>query len=426
MPNNTKFTNSTAPTGASKTLNDQKKQDSQKSSIPITLDGVFKPVDSYRSDFIKSSVKESQDPLYLTYGLRFDFFPRIGESESISPGLLTGGARKFLSSRNDTLRIQKLDYFIRQIQKFSIEQPWFFQTLTGVDGLMSFDISKGSRSAERKKITIGALETIDMKFMALIDSYRSVAYDKKYMRETLPTNSKRFDMSIYLMDPRNIVKSHKKKLELAEDSQGIVVIKCYDCEFHFDDFATFSGSIDNSGIGGARTHSFSISVGRIYDTYNLPTSELYGYGGVGYYSDDKRADFNFLTNLIRPESRAFAEIGNHQKVEMDKYDVSKRNIKNPQQETEIVLEEDEKVNLNTQIDDEPLFAEDAGNSTEINGLEAKSVKRDTTIEKLIPTSNRVNTEISEIEVSDSGKTSNTLNTEILQAISNGVRTIING
>lgn len=421
----TTFTNNPSLTGTGKDLNDLRKKDAEKSVTPITLDGVYKKVDSYRDDFIKTSINESQDPLYITYGLRFEFFPRIGESESMAPGLLTGAARSFLSSRNDTLRIQKLDYFVRQLQKFSIEQPWFFQTLSGADNLLSFDIEKGSRSAERKKITIGALETVDMKFMAFVDAYRSLVYDKKYMREVLPTNTKRFDMSIYIMDPRNIVKRNKSKLELAEDSQGIIVIKCYDCEFHFNDFATFIGSIDNAIIGQPRTHSFSISVGRVYDTYNLPTGQLYGYGGIGYYSDDKKSDYNFLTNLIRPQSRSFAEVGNHQKVENDKYDVSKSIVKNPKQEAEIVLEEDEKQNLITLVENEPLFVEDAGNKTEITGIEPKGTTRNISIENLVPTSNRNITEISEIEIQENNTNSSVLNTEILQAISNGVRTIIN-
>lgn len=395
---------------------------------PITLSGVFDKVDSYRDNFVKSSIEERQDPLYLTYGLRFDFFPRVGESESLIPGLLTGGARKFLSSRNETLRVQKLDYFIRQLQKFSIDQPWFFQTLTGVEQLMSFDISKGSRSADRKKIVIGALETIDMKFMAFMDSYRSVIYDKKYMRQVIPTNTKRFDMSIYLMDPRNIVKrkTNSTKLELDDDSQGVIVIKCYDCEFHFDDFSTFSGSLDNSTIGKERSHSFSISVGRIYDIYNLPTGALYGFGGTGYYSDDRKLDYNFLTNLIRPESRPFAEIGNHQNVDLGKkgYDVSKSVVKNPESSSEIVLEEDEKPRLSTRIDSESLFIEEYSNNTEINGIEVKGTNRRIDIERIQPTSNRNETEFTEIEVKENETLLSELNIERLQPISNRIRTII--
>lgn len=423
--NTTTFTNNPSLEGVAKDLNNVLRSDSEKSTIPITLDGVFKKVDSYRDDFVKKSVSSKQDPLYLTFGLRFDFFPRVGESESILPGLLTGSARNFLNDRNDTLRVQKLDYFTRQLQRYSIDEPWFFQTLSGVDNLMTFDINHGGRSIERKRITIGALETIDMKFMALIDSYRSVIYDKKFMRETLPVSAKRFDMSIYLMDPRNLVKADNGKLVLDNDSQGIVVIKCYDCEFHFDDFSTFFGSLDNADIGKSRTHSFSISVGRIYDTYNLPTGALYGYGGVGYYSEDQKQDYNFLTNLIRPESRSFAEIGNHQKVENEKYDISKKLVENPDIEAEIVLEEDEKSNLGSQIETDTLFIEESNVETTIGQLEIKQIDINTNIENITPISNRNVTEITEIGIEENNNASNQLNTEILNTISNGVRTIIN-
>lgn len=408
--------------------NTQNKRDESRQNTPITLDGVFKKFDTYREDFIKKSNTniDKQDPLWLTFGIRFDFFPRIGESESLLPGLLTGNARKFLNNRGDTLRVQKLDYFTRQLQKFSIDEPWFFQTLGGVDQLMSFNIEDGGRSIKRKKITIGALETIDMKFMALIDSYRSVIYDKKYMREVLPTNTKRFDMSVYVMDPRNIVKSENGNLEIDNDSQGVIVLKCYDCEFHFDDFSAFIGNLDNADIGKARTHNFSISVGRIYDTYNLPTGVLYGYGGTGYFSEDEKQDYNFLINLVRPQSRPFGEIGNHQKIENEDYQniIEKRKIKNPETEEENVLEEDEKPSNGTVLD-ESLFIEEFNNETTINGIEVKENNREIEIQNITPVSANNETEIGEIKITESTNVNRTLNTEILNVVSNKVRTIIN-
>ena len=279
--------------------------------------GVQKKVDEFRENFVSqsSSSRSLQDPLFLSYGLNFNFFERIGESESLLPGLLSGSAREYLNKRGDTQRVLKLDYFTQMLRTISIDEPWYFQSLTGIDKLMEIDLTKGMRSENRKKITLSTLETIDMKMMSMIDAYRSVTIDKKYMRSVIPENLKRFDLTVYIIDPRIILKKNRSSMEIDRDSQGIITLKLYDCEFHFDSFSGFVGNLDNSDPGSTpRGHSFDISVGRIYDTYNLPTDRLYGYGGSGYSSDDSNQDYNFLSNIIRSNSVNMAEVGNERRT----------------------------------------------------------------------------------------------------------------
>lgn len=275
--------------------------------------------DKYRNSFISSSIDGIQDPLYLTFGLKFEFFPRIDPGESLEPGLLTGGSRKFLSSRGDDLRVQKLDYFVSMLRKFSVDEPWWFTQLSGINKLLELNLT-GGRIPDDTSFTVSARESIDMKFLSMIESYRSTIQDKVYMREILSKNLRFFDMSVYLIDPRILITQEKNKKDLIydDDTQGVIVLKLKDCEFVFNDFNGSLGSISNENGESTVTYNFSIKPRRIVEVYNLPTRELFGYGGTGYFSDDSKSDFNFLKNFIRPKSGLYAESGNERRIKDEK------------------------------------------------------------------------------------------------------------
>lgn len=357
--------------------------------------GVVKKADQYRDDFIRSSSDGVQDPLYLTFGLNFNFFQRLEESESLLPGLLSGDARRYLSKLGDTQRVNKLDYFTNMLRRISIDEPWYFQTLDGLDKVMEIDLSKGMRSENRQRLTFTTLETIDMKIMSMIDAYRSVTTDKKFMRTILPENLKRFDLTVFVIDPRVIVKKERGGFIVDRDTQGIIGLKLYDCEFHFENFSPFVGSLNNSDIGAPRGHSFDISIGRIYDIYNLPTGFLYGFGGSGYSSDDNKSDYNFLSNVLRSNATNFAEIGNERRVDYDGQQVAsgkKPNIVNVGEASD-----SEPVRRVNQRESEPFTGRLVKpNPTTFRPVTTVSADADTQLDRtsLNPASQQVDTEIS--------------------------------
>lgn len=275
--------------------------------------------DRYKQNFIQSSISDNvQDPLHITFGIRFEFFPRSAPGESLEPGLLSGATRRYLSSRNDTLRVQKLDYFHTALKTFSIVEPWWFTEISGLDNILHLH-SNGSRLPEDASITIKARESLDMKFLSLMESYRSIVYDKAYMRDMLPLNLKRFDMSIFITDIRTLVKPDGKNMVYEDDKQGVMVLKLYDCEFDFDNHGGFLSSIGNTKVPEETTHSFNIKVRRVYEEYNLPTGYIFGYGGNGYFSDDEKDDFNFISNVLRPKAMILASLGNERKINEEDY-----------------------------------------------------------------------------------------------------------
>lgn len=306
--------------------------------------------DVYRNRFISSAINGIQDPAYITFGLRFDFFHRLeGGGYSLDPGLLTGETRRYLLAKGDMLRVNKLDYFINLLKRFTIEEPWWITSLSNINELFKLDLN-GGRLKDDYVMTVTSRESVDLKFLSFMEAYRSISVDKVFMREMLPKNLKKFDMNVYLIDQRVLLKpSTKKNLQYANDYQGIVVLKLVDCEFVFDGYSSLD-KISNETPSDEVTHSFGIKVDRVYEVYNLPTSVIYGYTGTGYYSDDMKQDFNFITNLIRPKSTTFAESGNERYIKNQEYSnyvkTNKIDIENIEEESAEEALESRKIEIN--------------------------------------------------------------------------------
>ena len=60
-----------------------------------------------------------------------------------------------------------------------------------------------------RKISIGCLESIDLRMSALMDFYRKACFDWKYRREIVPWNLRTFTVYIYVYELRNINRSGK-------------------------------------------------------------------------------------------------------------------------------------------------------------------------------------------------------------------------
>lgn len=278
-------------------------------------------IDKFRERFVLSAPDSIEDSFYPTVGIKFDFFPRIITGESNEPGLLTGKARKFLSDRDDQLRVLKLDYFVSMLRYISVERPWFVSKINGMASLMKLNIENGSRLEANTVLEIGLKETVDLKIMAMLDAYRSCVYDKKFMRLTLPKNLMRFDMKIYITDSRVLMEpdgdQKRGKLKVAEDSSGVVVFNLFDCEFLTEDWSSMFGDMDNESKPNMAKQTLKVKVGRIYEQYNLPTKRPMGFLGSGYASHDFDTDFNFLGNLFRLNTLNDSELGNVFDIDRD-------------------------------------------------------------------------------------------------------------
>ena len=124
----------------------------------------------------------------------YDGFPR------------TGGKRSQM--------IKQFKILLRDITK---NQPWFFQSIAGLDALYKVarggfqDLDKDSdfNPSRAATITVTTLESLNLRITALADLYNHATFDFINMRETVPRNLRRFRMYIYVTDLRNFFKTNR-------------------------------------------------------------------------------------------------------------------------------------------------------------------------------------------------------------------------
>jgi hypothetical protein len=110
--------------------------------------------------------------------------------------------------------IKQFKILLRDITK---NQPWFFQSLDGVDSL--YKVARGGYQDQDKEsdfnpsrsatIEVKTLESLNLRVTALADLYNHATFDFINMRETIPKNLRRFRMYIYVTDLRNFFKTNR-------------------------------------------------------------------------------------------------------------------------------------------------------------------------------------------------------------------------
>ena len=220
--------------------------------------------DRYRflSGFKLNDQGKNEDPTYLGFSMDFVFEDGPGGETSSDPGLdldygtpisplfregnysptnganifgqsqyssRTGqvmfySAQKYLENREQIenfgrkgKRSQMLKQFKILLRDITKNQPWFFQSISGLDALYkvarpgfqdqgSTEEFNPSRAAT---IEVKTLESLNLRITALADLYNHATFDYINMRETIPRNLRRFRMNIYVTDLRNFFKTNR-------------------------------------------------------------------------------------------------------------------------------------------------------------------------------------------------------------------------
>lgn len=110
-------------------------------------------------------------------------------------------AFNYLITNNELGRANNLRKFIELLSTISAESPWYFQNIKGLDTAIDRQIaaqnSEFNLKDERDKITIECLDdSYDQRIGTLLDLYRSVVWSWETKRIILPTNLRKFDMTI--------------------------------------------------------------------------------------------------------------------------------------------------------------------------------------------------------------------------------------
>jgi len=170
------------------------------------------------NNFLKGSQQiygKYNDPTYLGFKLMFDW----DNSELFKGGITTNPAAAgmlvsaypknsalgYLKSIGETVRVRYLSNFIKQLHYINQNMPWYFQTITGLDEMWASYTNWQSNyyGGEGARITLGTLESVDLKISGMIELIRSALHDPAYSRIVIPSNLRSFIVRIYIQEIRN-------------------------------------------------------------------------------------------------------------------------------------------------------------------------------------------------------------------------------
>lgn len=146
------------------------------------------------------------DPTYLGFVLLFNDYD-VDRSPLLcrDNGERVGTALNYLKSIGDGPRFEYLKLFQELLFDTNYWMPWYWQGIEGLDKIWDYkalaDPYKGGTDAS---IKITTLESIDLRITALMDLYRRACFDYEFRREIIPSNLRKFQVTIFVQEIRNI------------------------------------------------------------------------------------------------------------------------------------------------------------------------------------------------------------------------------
>jgi hypothetical protein len=251
---------------------------------------------SYLSDikrtnlFIKSSVDDFQDPVFLTF--RIDFFPPEEQYPKFdglrNSNLLSTGREPTVGGVNRTVEYSTQDWlsdyypansFINEEKhpadalllfktrlKEVQDAPWYFQSIQGIGDLWK-GMHRVKEGNQKTTITINCIDSIRQPLTEIAENYRYAMYDQERLAYRVPDNMRWFDMVIDLVEIRDIADKSGQFFKYGSNGQlekGLKVIqfRCKMCEFDFSGF--MGGSQSDHRIATEEkpfSPSFNINIG---------------------------------------------------------------------------------------------------------------------------------------------------------------------
>ena len=211
------------------------------------------------------------DPSFVTFRILFDFEPIVSNDE-VMQGLLLNESRdesavSYLRRTGELERANVLKEFTWLLDKISNDFPWFFKTISGIDKLWNWGYMAPdgeSTQAAPVDLTINCYETVDLRMTALADLYRKATRDRRFFRELLTLDKRRFNMTILIGEARNLRTFVESNTTEWLNHVSTVAFRCLDCEFDFS--GIIPSTMDASESPAQMSPSFGIKVHRVQET----------------------------------------------------------------------------------------------------------------------------------------------------------------
>lgn len=211
-------------------------------------------------------------------GLLAPTWQLIGNYDDNYPFYEHNSAWAYLKMNGENQRADLLEQFINLLSNISTNSPWYFTSISGMDEALKrkgINDAEGMKiDAERKRIVIQCLpDAFDTRIATLLSLYRSIVWSWQRKCEIVPSNLRKFDMSIYVFNtPIRNMHSAIGKAGFASlnssSSEYRPSYKCYEfhnCEFGYNSLATGLSSLNNAE-GTQGQYNIEIEFDDVYET----------------------------------------------------------------------------------------------------------------------------------------------------------------
>lgn len=279
------------------------------------------------------------EPGYFYFKIFFNFDSHYGLlsnllSDSVSDKkLYQNSAIFYLASIEDYYSREKIPHRMLALYKFGAllrtiqtDTPWFFKGVNGLDKLNGLaDVALGK---ERTIEIVCNTESVDMRLGTLFDLYKYATYDSINFKDILPSNLRKFDMSIityhmpikYLqtniqikrITERSIKKENcinaKSMTPAGDDFSNVMSYKMYtfkNCEIVRESLDTSTpGSLVNETAFNMGNNSIKISYDRVYE-HRMNEWGQFMVGDTGFYYNEFAPDVYIGSGVLRDGSESY-------------------------------------------------------------------------------------------------------------------------
>lgn len=221
-----------------------------------------------------------------------------------------------------------LEKFAHILNYLTKECPWFFKEITGIAEAIKYDFNEIAKSDGKVINIVFNQDAVDMRISTLLDLYRDACFDYKNLKEVLPENLRKFDMSVILFNPPTIGLNIKEPRNAGSNNIGVIKandeksmsFKCIifkNCEIKYTDLTTLTDTLSNeAGFVNNLTMPITFERFYIYNLNNELNSEILDnlYREVAIFDElNPSLPENMLSNLtptVTPVSTSELSISN--------------------------------------------------------------------------------------------------------------------
>lgn len=207
-------------------------------------------------------------------------------------------------------RAKSLEFFVRQLNNISNKTPWFFKSITGLDKAQITSLTEPFKD-NTFEIKCSE-ESIDMRLTTLFDYYKFACFDYVNLKEILPENLRKFDMSVVVygvpiryLDTHSKINGKEYKARTINEISNMMTMKMFtfkDCEFDIENMTTgINSDISNeTAFELGKNNSIKIKYKKVFNYHqngfsNIILSDL---GMFNQFNSDVASRFKKMSDAF--------------------------------------------------------------------------------------------------------------------------------